>query len=244
MKKIFFITLLLLFLPFLAIASSTPIISGISKNEIKIDSKFNGEKILLFGAKNDSGNIIAVVRGPKHDFLLNKKEKFFGIWHNGTQVKFYDVYSFYNLFSAFLGKELNEQNLIDFEIGKHNLQFKTSEKTSNNITYRKFFDIMEKQNLYSANTDSIIFLDDTLFSLAIDFPANILEGVYNIEIYLVENDSVISFQSIPIYVNKVGLSSDIAQFAKNQRVLYGLVSIFIAVLIGFFINYIFNRFSK
>ena len=124
------------------------------------------------------------------------------------------------------------------------MQFKTSEKTSNNITYRKFFDIMEKQNLYSANTDSIVFLDDTLFSLAIDFPANILEGVYNIEIYLVENDSVISFQSIPIYVNKVGLSSDIAQFAKHQRVLYGLFSIVIAVLIGFFINYIFNRFSK
>jgi uncharacterized protein (TIGR02186 family) len=244
MKKTLFIILIFLLLPFLAKASSTPIISGISKNEIKIDSKFNGEKILLFGAKNDSGNIIAVVRGPKHDFLLNKKEKFFGIWHNGNQVKFHDAYSFYNLFSDFLGKELNQQSLVDFEIGKQNLPLHTSEKTSNNIIDRKFFDLMEKQNLYSSSTDSIVFLDDTLFSLAINFPANILEGVYNIEIYLVENDSVISFQSIPIYVNKVGFSSEMAQFAKNQRVVYGLSSIIIAILVGFFINYIFNRFSK
>ena len=103
---------------------------------------------------------------------------------------------------------------------------------------------MENQNLYSASADSIVFLDDTLFSVAINFPANILEGIYNIEIYLVENDAVISFQSIPVYVNKVGFNSEIAEFAKNQRVLYGLASIFIAIVVGFFINYIFNRFSK
>jgi hypothetical protein len=103
---------------------------------------------------------------------------------------------------------------------------------------------MEKQNLYSTSTDSIVFLDDTLFSIAINFPANILEGIYNIEIYLVENDTVISFQSIPVYVNKVGFNSSIAEFAKNQRVLYGLSSIIIAILVGFSINYIFNRFSK
>ena len=71
MKQILAI-LLFLFLP-LAKVYSAPIISGISKNEIKIDSKFTGEKILLFGAKNEPGNIIAVVRGPKHNFLLNKK---------------------------------------------------------------------------------------------------------------------------------------------------------------------------
>jgi len=243
MKQILIILLLLL-LPFWAKASSTPIISGISKNEIKIDSKFVGEKILLFGAKNEPGNIIAVVRGPKHNFLLNKKEKSFGVWHNGAQIKFYEPYSFYHLFAAFLGKELNQQNLLDFEIGKNNLNFKTNEKIKNNITYRKFFDLMEKQNLYSASADSIIFLDDTLFNVAINFPANILEGTYNIEIYLVENDAVISFQSIPVYVNKTGFNSKITELAKNQRVLYGLFSIFIAVFIGFFVNNIFNRFSK
>jgi len=242
MKQILAI-LLFLFLP-LAKVYSAPIISGISKNEIKIDSKFTGEKILLFGAKNEPGNIIAVVRGPKHNFLLNKKEKSFGIWHNSKQITFHNAYSFYNLFTAFSGKELNQQNLLDFEIGKHNLNFKTSETTKNNITYNKFFDLMEKQNLYSTSTDSIVFLDDTLFSIAINFPANILEGIYNIEIYLVENDTVISFQSIPVYVNKVGFNSSIAEFAKNQRVLYGLSSIIIAILVGFSINYIFNRFSK
>ena len=122
MKQILAILLFLL-LPLWATVSAAPIISGISQNEIKIDSKFTGEKILLFGAKNEPGNIIAVVRGPKHNFLLNKKEKSLGIWHNSKQVTFYNTYSFYNLFAAFLGKELNQQNLLDFEIGKHNLNF-------------------------------------------------------------------------------------------------------------------------
>ena len=85
MKQILAILLLLL-MPCLAKASSAPIISGISKNEIKIDSKFTGEKILLFGAKGDAGDIIIAVRGPKKKFIITQKEKFFCIWHSGKKV--------------------------------------------------------------------------------------------------------------------------------------------------------------
>ena len=55
---------------------ANPIISGISSNEINIDTQFNGTKILLFGAKRDAGDIIIAVRGPKKDFIVTKKQKF------------------------------------------------------------------------------------------------------------------------------------------------------------------------
>ena len=55
MIKLFTASLLSIFIllsPSISVASS--IISGISTNEINIDTKFNGAEILLFGAKDDS----------------------------------------------------------------------------------------------------------------------------------------------------------------------------------------------
>ena len=72
MRKIFLIT----FLFFVSGAAfANPIISGISTNEINIDTKFQGAKILLFGAKGDAGNVVVAVRGPKKNFVVTKKQK-------------------------------------------------------------------------------------------------------------------------------------------------------------------------
>ena len=80
MKKILILTILIIGL---ATTKSfcAPLISGISTNEINIDTKFKGAQILLFGAKGDAGNIVITVRGPKKIFSLPEKKKLlvFGI---------------------------------------------------------------------------------------------------------------------------------------------------------------------
>ena len=65
-----------------------------------------------------------------------------------------------------------------------------------------------------------------------------------IEIYLINNGSVLSFQSIPVYVNQVGVSAAISNFASTQSVLYGLMAVFLAIFVGFTTNYFFARFIK
>jgi hypothetical protein len=105
----------------------------------------------------------------------------------------------------------------------------------------QFIDLLEQKKLYSVSTKPIDFLDETLFKLIIDFPKNILLGTYIIEVYLINNGSVLSFQSIPVYVNQVGVSAKISNFALNQSVLYGLIAVFLAIFVGcltiFFSNY-------
>ena len=245
MKKIL-ITILLLICANSAFAA--PIISGISSNEINIDTKFQGAKILLFGAKGDAGNIIIAVRGPKKTFLVTKKEKLLGIWHNGERMKFKDSYSFYSLFSTF-GNQINNQEIVDnlladLEIGKTNLVFKTNETDSKKINefQLQLIERLEKNQLYSAGTDKVDFLDETLFKVMLNFPKNITRGTYTVEIYLVNEGGLISFQSIPIHVNQVGLSARILDFAYQESFLYGLLTIAIALVVGWLANYLFLRF--
>lgn len=247
-KKVFFvISFLLYLLP--DTVKANPLVSGISANEINIDTKFRGEEILLFGAKADAGNIIIAIRGPKKNFLVTKKENFLGIWYNGERIKFKDSYSFYAIFSTFKDRTNNHQIfdrlLTELELGKDNLRFNVSDEVDpqkKNEFQSQLTDQLEKNQLYSTNLDRIEFLDETLFKVGLNFPKNISRGVYVVEIYLVNDGSLSSFQSIPIYINQVGLSAKILDFANQQPFLYGMLAVAIALVVGWLTNYFFVRF--
>jgi uncharacterized protein (TIGR02186 family) len=224
---------------------ASPIISGISTNEISIDTKFNGAKILLFGARGDAGDIVIAVRGPKKNFLVTKKQKFLGIWYNGERVKFKDSYSFYSLFSTFSNNEEIDPVLDNFELGKNNLKFTTSFDVSpetKNEFKLQLVDLLEHKKLYSSGANKIDFLDETLFKILLDFPKNISRGTYTVEIYLISDGNLLSFQSIPIYVDQVGISARILDFANEQSFLYGIVAVAFALIVGWLANYLFLRF--
>jgi uncharacterized protein (TIGR02186 family) len=251
MKKTFYTLLFSLF--FITESFASPIISGISTNEINIDTKFTGAEILLFGAKGDVGNIIIAVRGPKKNFLVTKKERLLGIWHNGERIKFKNSYSFYSLFSNLSDPQNQDPHKLDellaeFEIGQNNLQFSTSEK---DLAKRDDFQIqlinrLEQNQLYATNDkthgQNIDFLNETLFKVILFFPKNIARGAYTVEIYLVNESGLLSFQSIPIYVNQVGFSAKILDFAYQKSILYGFLTVLIALVVGWLANYLFIRF--
>lgn len=243
MKKLLLI--FLISLTTLAGAHANPIISGISTNEVNIDTKFQGAKILLFGAKDDAGSVAIVVRGPKKNFIVTKKQKLLGIWYNGERVKFKESYSFYSLFSTFNDQEPIDKLLTDLELGKSNLKFSTfggvDEKKKNDFQVQ-LIDRLEKNKLYATSADQIDFLNETLFKVILDFPKNITRGIYTVEIYLINEGSLSSFQSIPIYVNQVGMSAKILDFAYQDSFLYGLMSVIIALVFGWLANYLFARF--
>jgi len=239
-KKIFIFTYIFFSA---SIVHANPIISGISTNEINIDTNFQGAKILLFGAKGDAGNIIVAIRGPKQDFLVTRKDKLFGIWYNGKRVKFEDTYSLYSLFSTYGKQDNTDKLLADLELGKSNikLQSSTSDTKILNEFKIKFLERMEERDLYSKGVNKVDFLDETLFKVMLFFPKNIVRGIYTAEIYLINEDNLVSFQSIPIYVNQVGFSAKVLDFAYEQSLLYGLLAIIVALTIGWLVNLIFTR---
>jgi uncharacterized protein (TIGR02186 family) len=243
MKILQLLVILLIFIP--SKSWSAPIISGISTNEINIDTDFRGADILLFGAKDDFGNIVIAVRGPKKNFLITRKEKSFGVWHNGKRVKIKDSYSYYSLFSNLRDSRVSEDLMSELELGEKNISFNTSsdvdEKDKNDFQLQ-LIDSFEKNKLYLNSFNGVDFLDETLFKVVLKFPKNIARGVYNVEIYLLNDNNLTSFQTIPIYVNQVGISAKILDFAYNQAFLYGLLSITLALLVGWVANYLFVRF--
>ncbi|MFT6220302.1 MAG: hypothetical protein ACJAVG_001015, partial [Rickettsiales bacterium] len=167
-------------------AHSRPIISGISTNEINIDTKFTGAEVLLFGARGDAGNIVVVIRGPKKDYIVSKKDKLLGIWYNKDRTEFKDSYSYYAFFSSDENDIDDEKLLSQLEIGQDRIKFDIgdNENVAQEEFEVEFVENLEKKNLYLSHPKSIEFLDETLFKVMLRFPKNISQGTYIVDIYL------------------------------------------------------------
>jgi uncharacterized protein (TIGR02186 family) len=223
-----------------------PIISAISTNEINIDSNFNGQKILLFGARGDVGDIAVVIRGPKRDYIVNKKSEVLGIWHNKKRIRFDDVYSYYAFFAT--SDDLHNKKLLKkLQIGKENIDIESSKQQdvlAESGFRLQLIDKLSENDLYLENFEEINFLDETLFKVMLEFPKNITRGDYLVEIYLIDDGNLTAFQSIPIYVYQVGFSAKVNDMAHNNPFQYALIVIFLAVFSGFIANSIFNKLFK
>jgi uncharacterized protein (TIGR02186 family) len=135
--------------------------------------------------------------------------------------------------------------MSDLELGKDFLEFSTNNKISdknNNDFKAQLIEKMEKNNLYNNNVSKVEFLDETLFKVMLNFPKNIVRGIYTVELYLIKENTLISFQSIPIYVNQIGISAKISDFAIQQDMIYGIIAVMLALIVGWLANYIFARF--
>ena len=99
LRFIIFASLILQFTALLFTTSNSiamPLLADLSVTKIDIDHNFSGLDILLFGTRKEDGEIIVVVKGPKKNYIIRKKEQIFGMWLNKDAVKIDDTYSFYH----------------------------------------------------------------------------------------------------------------------------------------------------
>lgn len=241
MKKI--IALILIYFYFAPAINAKPIDSDLSQNQILIDTSFQGQKIFLFGARNLAGDILVIVRGPKKNFIVRKKEKFAGIWLNKKQMKFYDVNSFYDYYTSFPLSNINNELLFkNLNIGIENLALNYSGEAHLEELSNFKGAILEERisnKLYKKAPDNISFMGDTLFKTNLTFPKKIPYGIYNVEIYLINDHKITGMQTIPIEVKKTGFEAFIYNMAHESSLLYGIICVLAAIFAGWFASMIF-----
>ena len=74
-----------------------------------------------------------------------------------------------------------------------------------------------------------------------EFPANVPTGTYKVEVYLLRDGRVVSAQTTPLIVGKIGLEADIFDFAHNYAALYGVIAILVALVAGWLAHVAFRR---
>jgi len=235
------------------LAAAEEIVLGLSQDEVAITATFDGDDILIFGAIKRDGptppgelGVIVTVAGPDVPITVRRKERRLGIWVNTESVDIDLAPSFY---AVATNKPLPDI-LSDAEDANTRISTKRAIRSigpadSGSINFAEaLIRIREGMRLYQTLPDGVWVKDDTLFRTLISLPANLTEGTYTAEIYLTRDGQIVDLYSTEIPVKKVGLERWLYNLAHDNAVLYGLMSLAIAIAAGWGASAAFSLFRR
>ena len=222
------------------------LVADLSDHLVAITTGFAGAEVLLFGAIDEPGDVVVIVRGPKEDVLMHRKSRLGGIWVNTAAMTFDEVPSFYAVAATRPLDEIAASSvLLRNQIGLDHLQIDLPRaKASPNVAdeWRAALKrAKQRENLYSADIGRVVFLGARLFRSDVFFPANVPTGTYQVQVYLIRDGAVVNAQTTPLIVSKIGLEAEIFDFAHNNSALYGVVAILLALVAGWLAHVAFRK---
>jgi len=222
------------------------LVADLSQRLVAITTGFAGTNVLLFGAVDGQGDVVVVVRGPDRPITIHRKSRVLGIWANTAQMTFDRAPSFYAVASSRpLGEIAPATVLSRHELGVGALRLELPPaKASQNVAkewrsglIRNF----QRAGLYSREERPITFLGNRLFRVELHLPANVPTGAYQAVTYLLRDGEVLSAQTMPLFVSKVGAEAYVYDFAVRHSAYYGLIAISIALRAGWLAHMAFRK---
>ena len=237
-------------------ALAEEIVVGLSSDTVSINVNFDGSEILIFGAiKREEAipdgkpvEVIITVAGPSEPIAVRRKEKKLGIWVNTESVEVDAAPSFYAVAtSTLLGQSLKDTEDLRYKISiPRAIRSVGAPMTISDAP--SFTDalirIKKRADQYQLVEGAVSVDEQTLFRTAIKLPAALTEGNYATRIFLTRDGAVISEYETSIYVRKVGLERWLYRLSRDNAVLYGLMSLAIAIAAGWGASAVFSAFRR
>ena len=232
------------------------IVLGLSSDQVSIDTNFDGSEILIFGAiKRETvipdGNpieVIVTVAGPSEPVTVRRKEKKFGIWVNTESVEVDQAPSFYSVVTS----TPLDVSLDDVEDLRHKISTPRAIRSvgapmaiEDPVAFTEaLIRIKTATNQYQLVEGAVSVDEQTLFRTAIKLPSALTEGNYATRIFLTRDGAVIGQEETSIYVRKVGLERWLFRLSRDNAVLYGMMSLAIAIAAGWGASAVFGLFRR
>ncbi|WP_425071334.1 TIGR02186 family protein [Sagittula sp. S175] len=224
-------------------AQAEEVVLGLSHDAVNISTDFDGSEILIFGAIKretaldaDPLQVIVTVAGPDLPVTVRRKDRRFGIWMNTATVEVDAAPTFYAIATSAPWEDI----ITDTEDLRHHISIPRAIRSVGAPMYvqdsQSFTEavirIRENGGTYQLLENAVTFREQTLFDTSISMPANLTEGAYPTRIFLTRNGRVVSSYETEIDVRKVGLERWLYVLSREQPLLYGLMSLALAIAAG------------
>ncbi|MEM6577141.1 MAG: TIGR02186 family protein [Pseudomonadota bacterium] len=231
------------------------VVLGLSMSEVEITTNFDGSEILVFGAVKREApvpeeplDVVVAVAGPSLPVVVRRKERRFGIWVNTEAVEVDAAPSFYAVATT---RPLSEV-LSNTEDLRHKVSIPRAIRSVGVAGQvedpQSFTDavirIRQDSGAYSLQEGAVDLIDQTLFNTSIALPANLTEGDYPTRIFLTRAGAVVSVYETTIDVQKVGLERWLFELSRQKPLIYGLMSLAIAIAAGWSASAAFQVFRQ
>lgn len=239
-----------LWLTMMGAAAAETIVLGLSQEEVAITATFEGSEILIFGAvrrevpipEGEGLEVVIAVSGPLIPLTVRRKERVLGIWVNTDAVNVSRAPAFYAVATTGpIRQVLSDTEDLRYGITIPRAIRAVGAEVMEAVTFTDaLIRIQAGEELYQVLEGAVTFEQQTLFRTAIRLPANLIEGNYTTRIFLTRDGAVVDRFEAVIGVQKVGLERWLYNLAHEAPVIYGLLSLAIAIAAGWGASAAFN----
>ncbi len=238
-------------------ARAERLIVSVSNHRVTVTTNYSGEKLVLFGsvekdASTPAGrtayDLVVTVSGPLADMVTRRKERKFGIWINTDYRQFLQVPTYLAVFSnrpleAIASPEVQRRQ----QLGLNNVLLTQrvgpdyADVVPNDAVRSAGVSLRSEHGLYREATSAVTFLTPTLFRTGIPLPAEVPIGTYAVEIKLFSGGALVTHTETSFDIIKVGFEQFVATAARQDGLVYGLATAFMALMSGWMASIVFRK---
>jgi uncharacterized protein (TIGR02186 family) len=231
------------------------LVVALSTHQVIITSSFSGGQLAVFGtverdgrtiARADPYDLVVTVLGPRRNIVVRQREQAGPVWINQTQRRFSDAPSFISVASNRpLTEIISSEPARRERIGLTYQLIPRGTGFDSDLGEARFTDalirLQQADALYVQDERSAAFLNTSLFRASIPLPSTIPQGGYEVEVVLLAGGVPLARQSTNFEVITTGVEQRIGLAARHSPWTYGLMTVLLALGIGWLTQIVFRR---
>lgn len=224
-------------------AAAEEVISGLSQNRVAITANFDGSEIVVFAAVARTSppppgrlDVIVTVEGPTGPVIVRRKARWFGIWVNAEAVEIDAAPVFYAIATTghlrdILSETENLRHRIS--IGQAVRAVGAAHQAADSPAFTDALIRLRRENgLYLVEDGGVTLDRDTLIRADVRLPAALSEGTFRTRVFLLRDGAVVATEETAITVQKEGIERFLHRLALDRPLVYGILSLTLAILAG------------
>lgn len=206
---------------------------------INISASYRGTVLHVEGQAPQGSEIVARFTGAPADLALRQKGKVFNLlWMNLGTVHLHHVPSVFLVASSL---PLAQMHGYDLGLAAVHNNIKVQEQKSDDLDIpAELIKLKQQDGLYREDVAGIKISENGHFTADLRIPSRLSPGEYAVEVFALSNGSISGSVSAPVNVKLVGMPAWIDSMAKNNSLLYGILSTLVAIVGGLAVGLVFQ----
>jgi uncharacterized protein (TIGR02186 family) len=246
---------LVLMLTGVGVAAAERVTLALSIDKVGIGSNFAGTSLTVFGVISPDASTVSrigaydavvIVRGPPRTQVTRRLENVFGVWVNGPARTFVAAPFYLATLSSrpivdITLPQVRDEMQIGFEAMRiPSWGFMTGANEEPEFR-RAFIENRQRGGLFIDVADGVEFLAPNVFRARIPLPATIPQGFYAVEVKVLSDGFVVGQETARFEAEKQGFEALVFTASRNQPLLYGIATVFLAIATGGIASVVFRR---
>ena len=232
--------------------------ADVSARSVAVTANFKGSEVVVFGAVDNSRqlspeagtyDVIVAVEGASAPAVVRRKSNVAGLWMNTASATFDRAPSYYAVASTRPLDEIAEADVLaKFGIGIGNVQLTANPATVSSTHALELRDFQSalgrlkiKEGLYTHDDYGVTFSGRSLFRSTLALPANVPVGQLVARVYLFREGVLLNRFTTRVGLERTGIERFIFESARTTSWLYGIFTVFLAVMCGLAASLLFGR---